>query len=186
MAVELRFYSSENLPPDLKWQILSFLRVTWPDGFVGENRLRDWISPPEDHPSHAVLVENGLLISHTEVVWRYLDHAGETYKAYGLSGVFTYPSLRRQGYGRQVVDAGTEIIRASDADIGIFHCAPNLGAFYAASGWIPMAGVTSWVGPKSVPVVSDELMMMLFLSDRGQRGRPAFEREPLYFGEYTW
>ena len=186
MTAELRFYSSEDLPPDLKWQILSFLRATWPEGFEGALRLRDWISPPGDHPSHVVLVENDLLISHTEVVWRYLDHAGERYKAYGLSGVFTYPGLRGQGYGRQIVDAGTKIIRAGDADIGIFHCAPSLGPFYAASGWIPMTGVTSWVGPKSAPVVSDELMMMLFLSDKGQRGRAAFEHEPFYFGEYTW
>ncbi len=184
--VELRFYPSEDLPPDLKWQILSFLRTAWPDGFVGENRLRDWISPPEDHPSHFVLVENGLLVSYAEVVWRYLDHAGETYKAYGLSGVLTYPSFRRQGYARQVVDAGTKTIRASDADIGIFHCAPALGLYYAASGWIPMWGTTTWVGPKSAPVVSDELMMMLFLSEKGRRGRPAFEHEPLYFGNDTW
>jgi len=186
MTIELRFYPSEDLPPDLKWQILSFLRATWPEGFDGELRLRDWISPPADHPSHVVLVENGLLISHAEVVWKYLDHAGETYKAYGLSGVFTYPGLRGQGYGRQVVDAGTKIIRASDADIGIFHCAPSLEPFYAKSGWIPMPGTTTWVGPKSAPVVGDELLMMLFLSEKGWRGRPAFERELFYFGEYTW
>ena len=186
MTIELRFYPSEDLPPDLKWQILSFLRIAWSGGFVGENRLRDWISLPTDHPSHVVLVENGLLISHTEVVWKYLDHAGETYKAYGLSGVLTYPSFRGQGYGRQVVDAGTRIIRAGDADIGIFHCAHSLGPFYAKSGWIPMPGTTTWVGPKSAPVVSDELLMMLFLSEKGQRGRPAFEREPFYFGEDTW
>jgi GNAT superfamily N-acetyltransferase len=184
--VELRFYLSEDLPPDLKWQILSFLRAAWPEGFEGALRLRDWIALPGDHPSHVVSIENGLLISHTEVVWRYQDHAGETYKAYGLSSVFTYPGMRGQGYGRQIVDAGTEIIRASDADIGIFHCVPSLGPFYAASGWIPMTGATSWIGPKNAPVVSDELMMMLFLSEKGRRGRPAFEREPLYFGEYTW
>jgi predicted N-acetyltransferase YhbS len=184
--IELRFYPAEELPSDLKWQILSFLRVTWPGGFVGENRLRDWISPPEDRPRHFVLVENGLLVSHAEVVWKYLDHAGETYKAYGLSGVFTYPSFRGQGYGRQVVDAGTKTIRASDADVGMFHCAPGLGPFYAASGWIPLPGATTWVGRKSAPVVSDELLMMLFLSEKGRRGRPAFEREALYFGEDTW
>jgi hypothetical protein len=184
--VELRFYLSEDLPPDLKWQILSFLRVAWPGGFVGENRLRDWISPPADHPSHVVLVENGLLISHAEVVWKYLDHAGERYKAYGLSGVLTYPSLRGQGYGRQVVDAGTKIIRASDADVGMFHCAHSLGPFYAKSSWIPMPGATTWVGRDNALVVSGELLMMLFLSEKGRRGRPAFEREPVYFGEDTW
>jgi hypothetical protein len=29
---------------NLKYQILSLLRIVWPEGFVGENRLRDWIS----------------------------------------------------------------------------------------------------------------------------------------------
>ncbi len=43
-------YESAALPPDLKCQVLSFLRVEWPDGFMGENRLRDWITKEADHP----------------------------------------------------------------------------------------------------------------------------------------
>jgi hypothetical protein len=93
--------------------------------------------------------------------------------------------VSQYGWGTCPPDVRRQVDRLV-AGIGIFHCSPSLGPFYAASGWIPMAGVTSWVGPKSAPVASDELLMMLFLSDKGRRGRPAFEREPLYFGEYTW
>ena len=32
----------------------------------------------------------------------------------------------------------------------------------------------------------DELMMMRFFTDKGKRGRPTFESEPVYFGESTW
>lgn len=179
-------YPGNELPPDLKCQILSFLRIMWPEGFIGENRLRDWISKEENHPVHIVLVEDGILISHTEVLWKYLDHAGETYKAYGLSGVFTYPPFWGQGYGRRIVDAGTAYIEASDADIGIFHCDPRLVGFYTGSGWIPMKNATTLAGAKDDPVISDELMMMRFLSEKGKRGRSAFESEPVYFGEVTW
>jgi GNAT superfamily N-acetyltransferase len=179
-------YPSNELPAHLKWQILSFLRITWPEGFIGENKLRDWVSSAENHSISLMLVEDEILISHTEVVWKYLDHAGETYKAFGLTGVFTYPAFRGQGYGKQIVERGTAYLEASDADIGIFHCDSSLKEFYAACGWIPMKSATTMVGSKDNPRVSDELMMMRFVTGKGKRGRPAFESLPLYFGKYTW
>lgn len=180
-------YPSAELPAELKCQILAFLRVQWPEGFVGENRLRDWITKEEDHPIHIMLVEAGVLISHTNVVWKYLEHAGQIYKTYGLTGVFTYPAFGRQGYGSQIVVAGTAYISASDADIGMFHCGYDLRNFYAHSGWIPMENSTTLIGPTDNPIISNELMMMQFFSEKGQRGRGKFEREPVYFGEdSTW
>lgn len=131
---ELLTYTSAALPEVLKWQAVSFLRVYYPNGFMNENRLRDWITKEEDHPIYIVLVEQGLLISHTNVVWKHLDHDGVTYKAYGLTGVFTYPSFRGQGYGSKVVAAGTEYILRSDADIAMFYCDPSLMNFYARHG----------------------------------------------------
>jgi len=77
-------YPESQLPAHLRWQILSFLRIEWPDGFVGQNRLRDWISREEQNPLSFVLVENDILISHAQVLWKYLGHAGETYNVYGL------------------------------------------------------------------------------------------------------
>jgi len=158
----------------------------WPEEFAGENLLRDWIAKAKHHPVNIVLVENNILISHTAVLWKLLEHAGEIYKVYGLNGVFTYPAFRRQGYGRRVVDAGTAYIKASDADIGMFHCDPDLKDFYAGSRWVPMEHSTTWIGAKDSPEVSDELMMALFLSEKGKKGRSSFESEPVFFGDYTW
>lgn len=184
--VEQLFFAHDDLPPELKCQILSFLRVTWPEGFTGPNRLRDWISRPEFHPVHFMLVEAGVLIAHTEVLRKALDHAGVTYKAYGLSGVFTYPAFRGQGFGEQVIRAGTAYIDASDADIGIFQCEPRLAPFYSRAGWTAIPGATTLVGDPAAPEVSDELLMMRFLTPKGERGRPAFATEPFYFGDVTW
>src|SRR5919199_832044 len=97
-------YVDEELPPELKCQVLSFMRVEWTDGFAGANRLRDWITSPERHPLHFVLVENELLISYAGVVWQMLEHAGENFKTYGLSGVFTYPAFRGEGHGSCIVE----------------------------------------------------------------------------------
>ncbi|MCI0643769.1 MAG: GNAT family N-acetyltransferase, partial [Chloroflexi bacterium] len=174
--VEQYIYSSADFPADLKCQTLSFLRVEWPEGFVGENRLRDWITAESEHPLHLVLVEAGLLISHTNVVWKYLEHAGVTYKTYGLTGVFTYPSFRGQGYGSRIVAAGTATIQASDADIAMFHCDHRLRDFYGRQGWEALEQATTYIGPRDKPVlVEDEILMMLFLSPKGQQGRPSFE-----------
>jgi GNAT superfamily N-acetyltransferase len=185
MVQEL-IYPSKELPDHLKCQILSFLRIEWPEGFTGENRFRDWVSSDENHSVSFMLVEHDILISHTEVVWKYLNHAGETYKAFGLTGVFTYPAFRGQGYGKQIVERGTAYIEASDADLGIFHCDSSLKEFYGAFGWIPIESAITLVGPRSNYQVSDELMLMRFLTEKGKRGQPAFENIPLYFGKYTW
>lgn len=185
---ELLTFTSAEFPENLKWQAVSFLRVQWPDGFTGENRLRDWVTREDDHPIHIVLVEKDILISHTNVVWKYLDHDGEIYKAYGLTGVFTFPSFRGQGYASQVIAAGTAYIQKSDADIAMLYCDESLGNLYANQGWLPMELSTTYIGTKEQPeLVDDEILMMLFLSPKGQVGRNAFETRPIHFStDYTW
>jgi hypothetical protein len=37
--VEQKMYKTGALPTDIKWQVLSFLRVQWPEGFEGRNRV---------------------------------------------------------------------------------------------------------------------------------------------------
>ena len=185
---ELLTFTSAEFHESLKWQAVSFLRVQWPDGFTGENRLRDWVTREEAHPIHIVLVEGNILISHTNVVWKYLNHEGALYKAYGLTGVFTFPSFRGQGFGSQVIAAGTSYIRKSDADIAMLYCDSSLCSLYARQGWISMDTSISYIGTEEQPVlVDDEILMMLFLSSKGQQGRAAFETRPIHFGgDYTW
>ena len=185
---ELLTYTSADLPESLKWQALSFLRVQYPDGFRNENRLRDWITKEEDHPIHIVLVEQELLISHTNVVWKHLDHDGVTYNTYGLTGVFTYPSFRGQGYGSKVVAAGTDYILRSDADIAMLYCEASLVNFYARHDWVKMDKSVSYIEENGQSVrVADEILMMLFISPKGRRSREIFEHKPIYLcSDYTW
>ena len=75
--VELQQYPTEHLPSTIKCQVLSFLRMMWPEGFVGDNRLRDWITKAEDHPISFVLIENTTLIGHVNVVWKLLEHSSD-------------------------------------------------------------------------------------------------------------
>ena len=51
------------------------------------------------HPVHFILEEEDILMSHVAVVWKLLLHAGQGYKAYGFTEVFTYPP----GVGRDMV-----------------------------------------------------------------------------------
>ena len=178
-------FASKYLPKNLKCQIVSFLRITWAEGFVGKNRLRNWISKESDHPYHIMLVEKDILIAHTEVVWKKLIHEKVTYKAYGLSGIFTYPNFRGEGYGVRIMKAGTEYIKKQNVDIGIFHCNPKLKDYYTKGGWIAMEhSPATLIGPKKALKKSNELMMM-FLSEKGKKGRKSFEAKALYFGEDT-
>jgi len=180
-------YNSKDLPENLKKQILDFLRKTWPDGFAGKNSTRDWISRDSNHPYNIMLVEDDIIVAHTEILWKNLNHEGVTYKAYGLSGVFTSVNFRRKGYGLQIVKAGTDYIKKQDVDIGIFHCDPKLKNFYSKAGWIAMEKApATLIGHKENPQESNELMMMLFLSEKGKKGRESFESKPLYFGDATW
>ena len=176
----------KEIPKHLKIQILSFLRIQWPKGFMGKNRLRDWISEEELHGISILYFDRDVLISHAQIVWKYLTHAEKTYTTYGLTAVFTYPDFQGQGYGRRIVKQGTDYIDSRDADLGMFHCDNRLKKFYEDLGWTPMETAVTYIGPEENPFLSRELLIMRFLSDHGQKGRSDFERKPFYFGEDTW
>lgn len=181
---QIQIYQQSNLPDHLKWQIISFLRVQWPDGFEGDNLYRDWISHKEDNPVSIVLTEGNLVIAHTEVVWKMLEHESQTYKMYGLSGVFTFPSFRKKGYGMQVIKAAKEYIEKSDGDIVLF---PSLQkGFYEKAGFIPMTNSTLLEGDRNNPKKNNETVFMFFLSEKGKQGKESFEKSPIYFGPTVW
>jgi len=49
-----------------------------------------------------------------------------------------------------------------------------------------MEKAVTLVGSEQSPVVSDQFMLMRFVSEKGKRGRASFEGIPLYFGEDIW
>jgi GNAT superfamily N-acetyltransferase len=182
---ELRFFPSDELPRELKCQILAFIRVEWWFIFREADRFWDFTQKPT-HPVNAVLTERGLVISHAEINWRLVEHAGQTFKVYGVSAVFTYPAFRREGYGTQVMRAVVDYLRASDADVAMLFCLPQLVPFYENAGWECPAGAQLVYGDPLYPQEEELAACMLFLSERGRAARQALTSQPVYIGLYTW
>ncbi|MGH2479799.1 MAG: GNAT family N-acetyltransferase, partial [Ktedonobacteraceae bacterium] len=160
--IQQHIFASQDVPERFKYQILSFVRIEWPELFSGNDRLRDWTSKPELHPITFLLEEEGVLISRLEVVWDMLAHAGETYLTYGLSGVFTYPAFRKQGYGLQLVQsAKVWIEQQTKADLVLFHS--TLKGFYEQASFERMDSLVTLVGDPNLPERSPETAFMLFL-----------------------
>jgi hypothetical protein len=183
--IQQHIFASQEVPERFKCQILSFVRIQWPELFSGEQRLRDWTSKPELHPVTFLLEEEGVLISRLEVVWDKLAHAGDTYLTYGVSSVLTYPAFRKQGYVSQLVlSAKTWIEQQAEADLLLFHS--TLTGFYEQAGFERMNRLVMLVGDPGQPERSPETAFMLFLSEKGKRSRSRFENASVYVGESTW
>lgn len=179
---ELIHYRSNELPPDLAVQLLSFFRVLMMDDAQGEERFHD----PFTHTDlfhHFIVVERGMMISHADVTFRAITHNGEGYRMACVGEVMTLPNFRGEGHGARAVAAATGFIRDSDADIAMLTTAPDLEKFYGASGWIALPDLDITHGDPAQPELTDEYLMMLFLSEKGKADRAAFERGTVYVGE---
>lgn len=181
-------YRSRDLPPLVKAQILAFMRIEWTGGYSGEQQFRDevWPEGDADNTVHFVLEERGLVISQAGVVWKTVVHDGMAYETGGLTGVLTFPDFARMGHGTRVVEAATKHIAEAGADIGLTTCEPALRSFYARAGWIPLPNATVVFGDVRSPVAEDELVLMLFVSEKGKSGRPSFEARQIYVGPNSW
>ena len=186
MEPALSVYRSYDLPPLVKCQIHSFMRIEWTAGYTGERQFRDEVWPEGEvqNTVHFVLEERDFVISQAGVVWKRIEHDGETYETGGLTGVLTFPDFRRQGYGTQVVEAATRYIVDKGVDIGL--TTSHLRSFYTRAGWIPMEMTNILHGDPASPTEVDELVLMLFLSEKGKQGRRTFEDRPIYVGANSW
>lgn len=187
---QLVFYDSNaTLPQHFMHQIHSYLRIKWYEYDPYQWSRNPPATPDFWHPAYFLMVAGEGLLSTAKVVWWHVKHDNHEYKCYGLTGVFTYPAWRRRGYGKQVVQAATEHILASDADLAILWTAPEnpfLKQFYAACGWTHYQDVKLrfYEGERSSE--DDAFRMMLFVSDRVKQRRQAFDEKPIYFGPYPW
>ena len=181
---QLLIYPADELPPLIRAQILSFMRVDSWEVFQRMPIGWDFLAADRDSISF-VLMENNTVLSHALVTQRQLDYASNHYLTYGLSAVFTYPEVRGRGYGQRIVQAATDHILASAADVAMLRCQPALKKFYGPCGWEAMDELRILYGDQSNPTVGDRIMM-LFVSKKGQRDRAAFQSGPVYVGAYMW
>lgn len=181
---QLQQFTADTLPDHVGWQIHDFVRIHWFDIFAYEKEAD--VHPAMWHPTYFVVTEQKALYSAATAVWQDITVNGEIYRTHGLSGVLTYPAFRGQGYGRQVVAAATDFIKAQpDADLAILWTGSNLETFYNQSGWENPRDFTVTQGDPSNPEVS-EFPMLLYLSNHGRALRESLAGKSLYFGPYNW
>jgi len=185
---ELRIYPRHEIPRDYACQIRSYTRVQWPGmSMIDPRKIWDDVPRPGNW-LHFLLVEGEILVSHAAINHRPVEFQGQTLNVYGLSTVFTYPDYRKGGHARQVVQAATDRINSSsDADLAMLFCGHPLRHFYTSCGWVPMDTARIYFGDKASPTLkNDNLVMMLFVSDRGRRAGTAMEKDSVYVGPLTW
>ena len=166
-----------ELSDDLLRQTLDALRAEWPGAFTVASAEQVELNDPALHAMIFSLLLDGKLAGHVSVPRKTIEHRGEPYKAYALSGVLTVPAFRGKGYGEQVVRAATAFMEEDGADIGLFTCDPPLRAFYERSGWTLLEGASLVGGPRAKPFPSDTLGKITFarfFSARAQARRNAF------------
>ncbi|MBE9140821.1 GNAT family N-acetyltransferase [Nodosilinea sp. LEGE 07088] len=183
---KLAQYAPSALPMHLKYQLLAAVRIEWPRAFTKPNRTWDY-TLKATHPQYFTISEKDVLISFAEVNQRVLQHVNQSYQVYGLSAVYTYPAYRREGFARQIVQATTDFIRASDADIAMLFCLSHLTELYRSAGWNLMPSVNIYYGDPNRPTVKEgSQVMMQFVSDKGRQHQTSFAHQPVYVGRYTW
>jgi predicted acetyltransferase len=184
--IELRTWPKHAVPREIATQIRSFLRMQWPFLNGQGNRIWDF-APRPGEPTTFALVDDEILVSHTEVNYRDVAFEGQVLKVGGLSAVFTYPAFRGTGCADRIVGAATDAIRASDSDLAMLFCGAPLENFYTSCGWSPMKTARVMYGERENPKLKDDnVVMMLFVSERGKKLRQTLEREQIYVGVSTW
>ncbi|WP_165547025.1 GNAT family N-acetyltransferase [Kribbella sindirgiensis] len=177
MDVRYVEYAPGELPAVLKAQVLSFLRIVWPEGFTGELRYRDWITNPSYEPHHLLYVAGDLVVSHLEIVHVDLPHQGTTYKLAAPTSVLTFPSFRGEGWAGRLVESACRRIEASNADLGLICCDPHNQPFYAkTSGWptAPEATVVADGFP------TGQAVLMRLLTPKAQHHQADFRHSPIH------
>ncbi len=182
---QLSLFTTDSLPAAHQHQIRSFIRLHWHDEY--QYSLDGPLVPVERHPTHLVIHDRHALFSHGRVIWVEVEHIGQRYRMYCLGDVLTYPAFRRQGYGAQIVAAGTALIRDDPhADAAILFTEPATTRFYAAHGWETMPHLKASYGHPIAPEPAQGIAMMLFVSERAKAHRADFERHEVELPGWGW
>lgn len=184
MSKTVQQYTPDNLPEHFMWQIFDFARVSWAEEGQPFGLPLD---PPTWHPTYFIISDDQILISSATVLRTIVQCQNHSYKLYGIGNVLTYPSYRKQGYGRQVIANATHYIRQDkQADMALLQTAPHLEKFYGEHGWEHTPDIKTLTGDADHPIVDDGWIMMLFLSQRAHDHRKDFAHHGFYIDEYIW
>lgn len=177
--ISLETYTDENFPAELKAEVQIILRNEWPVNPKDKNIPRSW-----KITDHLVLITNDKVLSYAAVTRKSLTHNQINYDIVGLSGVITDAKERGKGYGRQVIQAATDIIKKSNSDLALFNTAQK--GLYEKFGYEFLPNGKILKGDPNNPEIYPEDVFALFLSARSIANRSDFENIPIYFGQRIW
>jgi hypothetical protein len=178
-SIQLHECPDDDLPEVFRIQVLDFLRIVWPDGFTGLNRFRDWTTEPDKKPHHLLYAADRQLISHLELITTTVSVNNVEYRAASPTAMLTYPAFRGEGWGSRLNARAAELIDASDAEIGLLTCAPNLIDFYRRAGWTHVQGTPIIAGPDGATWTSDDVLLTRPTSPNSARFLRAIKDHPL-------
>jgi aminoglycoside 2'-N-acetyltransferase I len=167
------------MPSRFRTQVFGLHRQAWPRSTPAQSGddLRQVHDPALD-PISLLLVADGRVLAALDILSKRIEHGGESYAASGLSTVVTDEALRGHGYGRTLVAAAREAIEESGADLGLFTCDRELGAFYESAGWLIVPGAVLVGGTPDDPFPSDQwdkVTLARFFSERARAHAAEFE-----------
>ena len=178
VSMRLASFTRDALPDHFRWQVISALRMMWPEDFAGTNCCPTTIFGPDWQSTHVVISAGDSVIAHAGFVLLDLTHCGESYRVAGLGAVVTFPNFRRTGLGTRAVAEATRLIDESEADVAALFCPNHLLRFYGQFGWSNQSeGLTTTGNPQS-PTIEPEPRLMRFLSDHGRSGEHSFSTSP--------
>ncbi|MEZ4714231.1 MAG: GNAT family N-acetyltransferase [Caldilineaceae bacterium] len=181
---DVKIYTQADFPPILKWQVIAFMKTAWPGIFQGPLKFLTEPYPPQLNPVHFALCHDDALVSYATIMRQTWTHVGQQFDACCFGNMFTFPPYRHEGHALKVLQAATEYIHQSDADVAALFCREHLISFYAQCGWATMP-VPTHVGMPQQYAVKEAPRMMLFVSAKGQAARQSFAAEALLVG-WAW
>lgn len=179
VPIEFAEFMDSQLPDVLRVQVLDFLRIVWPEGFVGPNRFRNWTSHPSMSPFHQLYAAGSQLVSHLEIVTVIVNVNDREYRAVSPTAVLTYPAFRGEGWSSQLNAAAVRWIDGSDADLGLLTCSPDLIDFYSRAGWDHAQEAIIVAGQEGATWVSDDVLLTRSLGERSRQPLLDLQRHPL-------
>jgi aminoglycoside 2'-N-acetyltransferase I len=173
--VRIETFPEASVPLSRRLQVVALQDRAWPA--ERPSGPEPWHDPVLEPISMLLVTDEGRVVAALDILSSSFEHAGETWRAKGLSAVVTDAAERGRGYGTRLVSAARERVSAAGADLGIFTCDAYLQAFYEGAGWESLPGTVVIGGTREDPFPSDALgkvTLGTFCSERAQVRRAAF------------
>lgn len=173
--MRIETFPEGSVPRALRLQVVALQDQAWP--VERPSGPEPWHDPALEPLSMLLVTDEGSVVAALDILSSSFGHAGETWRAQGLSAVVTDTAERGRGYGTRLVSAARERVSADGADLGIFTCDAYLLAFYERAGWEFLPGTVVIGGTREDPFPSDALgkvTLGALFSERAWARRAAF------------